>query len=211
MGKELQYSFKHPYFNLNYMNKININNKEYTVERCGIIPYCKINNDEYKILLGLKSNYGKFYGDLGGGIKKTETYLDGLIREIFEESSRLIFPDVFAILNSLLKCKSIIHHTNSKSRGMTSELCNNSKSVFIEFLVPIPFSEKYITHFSDYKIQEHLEFRWFDVKRVEYDYRIMNFNIKEQLDGSLKPLINKVLDSLKNEGLNTKDILHKLI
>lgn len=169
------------------MNNIILDGQEFIVERCGIIPYCKINDHEYKILLGLKSNYGKYYGDLGGGIKKKETYLDGLIREIFEESSTLIFSNSIAILNGLFKSKVIIHQTNNRF----------VKSIFMEYLLPVPFSNNYITHFLDHDITEHLEFRWFDVKEVNDEFTIVNFNIKRELDGSLKPLIKSILSSLK--------------
>ncbi len=169
------------------MNKIVLGGQEFTVERCGIIPYCKINDNEYKILLGLKSNYGKYYGDLGGGIKNKETYLDGLIREIFEESSTLIFPNSIAIINGLFKSKVIIHQTNNRF----------AKTIFMEYLIPVPFSKNYTTHFLDHDITEHVELRWFDVKEVNGKFTIVNFNIKEELDGGLKSLISQILSSLK--------------
>lgn len=169
------------------MNKIILNEEEYSVERCGIIPYCKINDNEYKFLLGLKSNYGKYYGDFGGGIRKKESYIDGLIREVIEESSTLIFKDGLSIIKQIVTSKLIFHQTKNKF----------IKTLFIEFLVEIPFSKHYITDFPNYNLfHEHFEVRWIDVKKVGDEF-IINLNIKEELDGSLKPLINQILTSLK--------------
>ena len=162
------------------MNVLNLNKREYLIERCGLIPYCQTGPNRFKILLGLKSNYGKYYGDLGGGIKKTESFIDGLLREVFEESSKLIFSNYDDILNRLPNSGMILYETKSR------------KSAFIEYLVEIPYSTDYITRFLDHKIEEHLEFRWFDIA----DGQIMNLDIKTQLDGSIKPLIKAILSLL---------------
>lgn len=160
-----------------------LNDKFYTVKRCGIIPYCKVDAEKYKILLGLKTNYGRYYGDIGGGIKKNETYLNGLIREIFEESSTLIFTNKSEILDALSKSTTIFYHVKDGS------------SVLIEFLVPIDNCDTYITSFPNYNIKEHCEFRWFNVQKIGGEFQIINFDIKQQLDGSIKPLINQILSS----------------
>lgn len=152
------------------------------VKRCGIIPYCEIDDNNYKILLGLKTNYGKCYGDIGGGIKKNESYLSGLIREIFEESSTLIFTDSADILDMLSLAKTVVYQTK------------NNSGLFLEFLVPIIYSEIYVTSFLDHDIKEHCELRWFDVKRVNDKFEIINLT-KQELDGSIKPLIEQILAS----------------
>ena len=79
----------------------------------------------------------------------------------------------------------IIHRTKDKQE----------KTVFIEYLTEIPYSHTYITKFLDCDIDEHIELRWFDV----IDGKIVNFDIKTQLDGSIKPVINAILLSLKNK------------
>ena len=162
------------------MNVLTVNNTQFIIERCGLIPYCQVGNNKFKILLGLKSNYGKFYGDLGGGITRKETFLDGLVREVFEESSTLIFKDKDDILNRLPTSAMILYQTK------------NPKYAYIQYLVEVHYSTDYITRFLDHKITEHLEFRWFDVE----DGVILNFDIKTQLDGSIKPLIEAVLSLL---------------
>jgi len=162
------------------MNVLTVNNREFIIERCGLIPYCEISPNKFKILLGLKSNYGQFYGDLGGGVKKIETFHDGLVREVFEESSTLIFSDQDDILNRLPNSGMVLYETK------------NPKYAYIEYLVQVPYSTDYITRFLDHKIEEHLEFRWFDVE----DGVILNFDIKTQLDGSIKPLIKAILSLL---------------
>jgi hypothetical protein len=162
------------------MNVLTVNNREYYIERCGLIPYCQLGPNEFKILLGLKSNYGKYYGDLGGGVKKIETFHDGLVREIFEESSTLIFSNKDDILNRL------------PNSGMVLYPTKNPKFAYIEYLVEVQYSTDYITRFLDHNIDEHLEFRWFDV----VDGQIVNFDIKTQLDGSIKPLIKAILSLL---------------
>lgn len=165
------------------MNILTVSNEEVFVIRCGIIPYCKINNNEYKILLGLKSNYGKYYGDLGGGIKRTETYIDGLWREVFEESSTLIFKDKDDFLRRLKESKSTIYRTKNKA----------IKTIYKEYLIEIPFSNNYSNDFLNYGIPEHLELRWFNVKNS----KIVNFNIETQLDAPIRPLIYKILEKLR--------------
>jgi len=157
------------------MNTITLNDKQYIVKRCGIILYHKIKEHEYKILLGLKRKYCR-YGDIGGGIKKNEKYINGLIREIQEESSNIIFENKREITKNIVNAKRIFYETKDKG-------------LYIEYLIECPYSTYYNTHFLDHKIDEHLEFRWFNIKNG----KILDFDIKENLDGSLRPLIDNIL------------------
>ena len=165
------------------MNTLILNNKVYFVRRCGMIPFCVTDNNQIKILLGLKSNCGECYGDFGGGISNKETYIDGLIREVFEESGTLLFSDIDSILNILPKSGMIMYETKDKT----------SNSVYIEYLVKITHSNYYITRFLDHNISEHVELRWFNV----IDGQLTGLDIKKELDGSLKPTINAILSLLK--------------
>ena len=122
------------------MNVLTVNNREFIIERCGLIPYCQIGPHKFKILLGLKSNYGKCYGDLGGGISMKETFLDGLVREVFEESSSLIFSNKDNILSRLPNSTMILYETK------------NPKYAYIQYLIKVPYSTNYITRFLDHKI-----------------------------------------------------------
>ena len=165
------------------MNTLILDDKVYFVRRCGMVPFCMTDTNQIKILLGLKSNCGECYGDFGGGISTKETYIDGLIREVFEESGTLLFQDVDSILKILPKSGMIMYNTKDKA----------SNSVYIEYLVNISYSNYYITRFLDHKISEHVELRWFDV----IDGQLTGLDIKKELDGSLKPTINGILSLLK--------------
>lgn len=165
------------------MNTLILDDKVYFVRRCGLIPFCVTNDNQIKILLGLKSNCGKYYSDFGGGIKAKETYTDGLIREVFEESETLLFSDVDSILNALPRSGMVMYKTKDET----------SDSIYIEYLVEITYSNDYITRFLDHNIKEHVEVRWFNI----IDEQLIGLDIKKELDGSLKPTIDAILSLLK--------------
>lgn len=58
-----------------------------TSARAGVIPYT-IHNERLFFLMGVDRRYGDFT-DFGGGVKRTESLLDGAYREFTEESCKM--------------------------------------------------------------------------------------------------------------------------
>ena len=157
------------------------------VIRCGIIPYHKINDDHFIFLMGLKRNYKKYYGDFGGGIKKNEHYMNGLIRELEEESNG-IFGDEYLFVQRMLNdlnTREITYLTKSKTPAM-----------YLEYLVYVDhddYPRKYIEAGNN---NEHLFLQWLNVVRDENgEFRFLG-NTGQYIDGSLKPLMKDILETL---------------
>lgn len=63
-------------------------------KRCGVIPYTVVNNIVY-FLCAIDTKTGD-YCDFGGGVKRTETAIEGGIREFREESISIFEEDVYS-------------------------------------------------------------------------------------------------------------------
>jgi len=170
------------------MNKITLYGMEYKVVRCGFIPYIQINNDHFKFLMPHKRGYDVF-GDFGGGIHYYETYLQGLSREITEESSG-IFGDVDSFLKQSLD--------NARTQMMVYQTKHVKRQLFLEYLIDIKEDKDYISKFADAPPNEEHEYlKWIDIKRnVNGKFDFTDIQIKIDLCGSLKPLITSILDKL---------------
>lgn len=111
------------------MNRILIGKEFYSVLRCGMIPYHKLNDDEYMLLLRVENSDGcKVYSDFGRGIKSNETYLNGLYSEVFTK----IKPRIFTRQN----WDDIANNDDSIKRVVRKIRCTRNV-VHLEWLVPI--------------------------------------------------------------------------
>lgn len=158
--------------------------KPYCVTRCGIIPYASVNGD-IKLLMARKKHWGCFLGDFGGGIKKHESWLQGLTREIDEESNN-IFGSADDFLTKVLyklTTKKMIHITKSL------------KSVWIEFLVEIDYSEDYVNNFARFgNNEEILRLKWLDLDKITDKQSEILGN---KLDGTIIPFVHSIVEELR--------------
>ena len=69
---------------------------EIHIKRAGVIPYC-IHGNIIMLCLGIDKKHRE-YTDWGGGVKKSETALEGALRE-FREETKSIFPDRVYCIN----------------------------------------------------------------------------------------------------------------
>lgn len=126
------------------------------VTRGGIIPFCKVNTHHFRILLGLKKNSRKYYGDFGGGIKKYETITEGITREVKEESGDLFDLNIEKMMDERL-VPILLYKTKDRS----------FPTYYVELLVPIAFDETLPEKFISLSIEhEHKYLRWIDIKKI---------------------------------------------
>lgn len=160
---------------------------DYKIIRCGVLPYHKINDHHILLLMGFKRNYGKSYGDFGGGIGKNEFYIDGLIRELEEESNGIfghekLFVDRFLLRDDTIEIEYI---TKGKKPAM-----------YLEFLVHVKLYDFPTWYEEGGYNDEHQYVKWIDVVRADDHFEFKDIN-RNQIDGSLKPLMNDILLALE--------------
>lgn len=159
----------------------------YKVIRCGVIPYHKINNNHFLLLMGFKRNYNKYFGDFGGGIKQNEYYISGLIREIKEEAND-IFGDPQNFVNNMM-----IRNDTRRIQYLTK---SKIPSIYLEFLVHVQKYDFEAWFEEGGYNAEHKYVTWIDVIR-DIDNRFIFKNISDkQIDGSIRPLIQLIFEEL---------------
>lgn len=160
---------------------------DYKVIRCGVIPYHKINNNHIILLMGFKRNYNKYYGDFGGGIGKNEYYINGLIRELTEESNGIFGNEEVFVRNMLNRDDTIEIEYITKSK---------TPSIYLEYLVNVkPYD--FPTWFEEGGYNnEHKYVKWIDVVKINNHFTFKNITLN-QIDGSIKPLVPEILSALE--------------
>lgn len=158
--------------------------KSYFVTRCGIIPYAHDNN-KTKLLMARKKHWGSYLGDFGGGIKKHESWLKGLEREVDEESN-----NIFGNAKDFL-AKVLYKLTTRKMVYITKSL----KSIWIEFLVEIDCNEDYVSNFARAGDNEEiLRLKWIDANNIlDRNSEILG----NKLDGTIMPFVNHIIEELR--------------
>lgn len=153
------------------MNKILIGKEFYSVSRCGIIPYYKINENEYMFLLKV-DEYGG-YRDFGNGINSNETYLNGLYREVFTNAKQ---PRIFTRQNW--------DNSDESVTRIVRKIRSTHNNVQLEWLVPIELE------YGNTRIQKSKgKLEWVNLSRTN-QFTIQN------MDGSLKNMMPSIVRKL---------------
>lgn len=170
----------------------------YYVSRCGIIPYCRINDNQFKLLMGRKRHWGSFLGDFGGGVKKHETWLQGLIREVDEESNNIFGPAKDFIEQALCRI-------STKKMVLVSK---RSPSIRIEYLVEVNYNQNYISAFKNFGYNEEiLNLEWISVNKTKGGNCHMPYLINNKLDGTIMPYVDQILDHLRLSSCTLSKVL----
>lgn len=180
----------------------------YQVIRCGIIPYYQIDNDNFMLLMPYKRYYenydegtfrnvkhllnqnGGAFSDFGGGIRKNENYIQGLIREVEEESNN-IFDDVSSLINKSLK--------DSRTQMIIYKTKSPHNKIYLEYLIDIKEDKDYINKFKDNGINdEHEYIKWQSIKRDEKgNLHFLDLD-KNIVDKAIYPIFFSIVNKLEH-------------
>jgi hypothetical protein len=160
-------------------------------ERCGIIPYAKIGNGHFRILLGMKSNYHMYFGDFGGGVKRYETPLTGLIREVHEESGSVLTDNVTKYIKTAID--------NPSTYMFTYKTKNRSPSLWIELMVKINYDNNLIDKFAKdvNHDKEHDYLQWIDIEKGNSNHLQMIGISNDQVCACIRPFIPGMISILE--------------
>ena len=156
-----------------------------SIDRGGMIPFCKIADGHFRLLMGKKRRTGK-YSDFGGGIKKYESFVQGTQREFTEEINGVLELDIETLL---VKDDCIILAHRTKRADVPA--------YYVELLVPIVEDKSLVWKFGFGKNNEHWNIRWLDVIRDANGKMQFKHIDWHQFDGSVKPHILAILDILE--------------
>jgi len=178
----------------------------YQVIRCGIIPYYQIDDDNFMLLMPFKRYYenydrktfndvkhlliqnGGAFSDFGGGIRSNENYIQGLTREVEEESNN-IFEDVSSLINKSLE--------DSRTQLLVYKTKSRHNKIYLEYLIDIKEDNDYINKFKNNGINdEHEYIKWQSVKRNKKgELEFIDID-KNMVDKAIYPIFFGIIDKL---------------